>query len=223
MNYIVYEHVFPNSKKYVGITCQKKNRRWRHGKGYSQNIRMSNAIKKYGWDNIEHNILYSNLTLEEAEEIERQLIKSQDLVNPEKGYNYSTGGIHPRHTEETKKKIGEKSLGRKHSEDFKKWISKINSGSNNYMYGRHHTEETKRKISDTKKANHVESPNKGKFGAANPNSKRIASIDIHTHEIICIYDSITDASKQINRSSSCLQAALHKHQKTCHGYEWIYL
>lgn len=223
MNYIVYEHVFPNSKKYVGITCQKKNRRWRFGKGYSFNIRMTNAIKKYGWENIAHNVLYSNLTQEEAEEIERRLIKEQDLTDPDKGYNYSIGGIHPRHTEATKKKIGERSLGRKHSEEFKKWISERNSGANNYMYGKHHSEETKRKISETKKAHPTPSPNKGKYGKENPSSKRVACINPQTRKITYIYDSISEAAIKTSRSYSCIEAALHKRQKTCAGYEWIYI
>ena len=46
--YKLYVHVFPNGKRYVGITGQKVNRRWRDGRGYAQNIRMTNAINKYG-------------------------------------------------------------------------------------------------------------------------------------------------------------------------------
>lgn len=221
MSFIVYEHLFPNGKSYVGITCQKQNRRWRNGKGYYCNIRMSNAIKKYGWDNIQHIILAKDLTIDQAELLERQIIREKDLTNPDKGYNYAIGGIHPPHTEETKRKIAEKAKGRKHSDDFKKWISANNSGANNFMYGKHHSEETKKKISEAKKGS--ASPNKGKYRSLNPYSKQVASVDTQTGEIIAIYPCIKDAAESINRSLSCLQAALHGQQKTCNGTKWVYL
>lgn len=31
----LYMHICPNGKKYVGITIQEPNQRWRDGKGYS--------------------------------------------------------------------------------------------------------------------------------------------------------------------------------------------
>ena len=157
---------------------------------------MSNAIAKYGWGNIEHTVLYEGLTQEAAEKIEIQLIADWDLTNPNNGYNYAIGGTHPRHTEITKKKIGAKSLGRKHSDEFKEWISEHNRGANNYMYGKHHSEETKRKISEAKKG--TVSNNKGKFG------------------------SIVEASAEMGICKSCLQAALHKKQKMAGGYAWRY-
>lgn len=33
-NYIVYKHIFPNNKIYIGLTRQKPERRWRNGDGY---------------------------------------------------------------------------------------------------------------------------------------------------------------------------------------------
>ena len=33
-NYVVYCHIFPNKKRYVGITSQKPEYRWNNGKGY---------------------------------------------------------------------------------------------------------------------------------------------------------------------------------------------
>ena len=65
-NYSVYIHLFPNNKVYIGITKQKPEHRWNNGKGYKNNDYLANAILKYGWNNIEHKILYSNLTKEEA-------------------------------------------------------------------------------------------------------------------------------------------------------------
>lgn len=50
-NYTVYMHRFPNGKVYIGITRVAPEKRWRNGKGYSENRFMQFAINKYGWEN----------------------------------------------------------------------------------------------------------------------------------------------------------------------------
>ena len=47
-NYCVYEHIFPNGKKYIGISCDAE-KRWRNGKGYETQPKIARAINKYGW------------------------------------------------------------------------------------------------------------------------------------------------------------------------------
>ena len=51
----------------------------------------TNAIKKYGWANIEHKILYTNLSKEEAEQKEIELIKEYKSNKREYGYNLTEG------------------------------------------------------------------------------------------------------------------------------------
>jgi len=216
--YKLYVHVFPNGKRYVGITGQKVNRRWRDGRGYAQNIRMTNAINKYGWDNIEHRIIRDGLTLKEAETLEKAYIANWKLMDEQYGYNYAEGGTHPRHSDSTRKKIGEKSKGRTHSEAFKRWISDKNSGERNYMYGKHHTAETKQKISKSKKGQI--SPNKGKFGSEHPCSKGVIAIDTITGEEVARFGSIIEAAAFIGKYPSGIQAVLHGEQKTSGGYFW---
>lgn len=90
--YCVYKHTNNiNGKCYIGITSQQPNKRWLNGYGYSKTQpKFYNAIKKYGWDNFTHEILFENLTLEEANQKEIELIS---LYNTrEAGYNTSTGG-----------------------------------------------------------------------------------------------------------------------------------
>lgn len=91
-NYKVYQHVFPNGKSYIGITSQKLTDRWRRGKGYSESTYVYKAIQKYGWDNIEHKVLYQDLSKEQAEQKERELILQFDTMNPKCGYNLTRGG-----------------------------------------------------------------------------------------------------------------------------------
>ena len=60
--YTVYAHTSPSGKKYIGITRQKPQARWRNGNAYKNNKHFANAIKAYGWDNFEHEILFEKLT-----------------------------------------------------------------------------------------------------------------------------------------------------------------
>jgi len=99
-NYTVYQHTFPNGKKYIGITSQLVEMRWRkNGEGYKTQKLIERAIKKYGWDNIIHEILYTGLTQEEARQTEIRLISELDLTNPQKGYNNTFGGDIPPRTD----------------------------------------------------------------------------------------------------------------------------
>ena len=87
---IVYEHVnLFNNKRYIGITSQIPEVRWQRGSGYRENTIFFRAIKKYGWDNFEHNILYEGLSNREALEIESTLIKKYKSLGV--SYNISDG------------------------------------------------------------------------------------------------------------------------------------
>lgn len=90
-SYSVYIHITPNNKKYIGITKNAPTWRWRNGSGYSRLV-FGNAIKKYGWNNIQHHIVATNLSLKEAEAMEVALISFFKTTNPKYGYNVSLGG-----------------------------------------------------------------------------------------------------------------------------------
>ena len=90
--FVVYVHVFPNGKMYVGITSQDPEERWSNGRGYKGQKVINKAIQKYGWDNIEHKILKTNLTEREAFDEEIRLIKEWKLTDRNYGYNVTNGG-----------------------------------------------------------------------------------------------------------------------------------
>lgn len=103
--YFVYKHTTPNNKSYIGITSYTKPElRWRNGNGYN-NQYFSRAIKKYGWENIKHEILYSNLSKEQAEQKEIELIDLYKSNNPVYGYNIENGGHVHCVSEATKEKL----------------------------------------------------------------------------------------------------------------------
>jgi hypothetical protein len=75
MAYIVYKHTSPSGKVYIGITSLRPEERWGGGAGYVKNKHFNRAIKKYGWENIKHEILFDGLSKEDACKIEIELIK----------------------------------------------------------------------------------------------------------------------------------------------------
>lgn len=91
--YRIYIHTNKiNGKKYVGQTCQQVEARWEYGDEYKNNIYFYRAIQKYGWDNFKHQIIKDNLSLKEANLLERQLIKTLRTTNNNYGYNIREGG-----------------------------------------------------------------------------------------------------------------------------------
>ena len=142
-------HVFPNKKKYIGITCTKPEKRWgKNGNGYKTQF-VYRAINKYGWNNIEHKILYKNLTEKEAKQKEITLIEKYNTNDLNKGYNISLGG--------------EGTNGFTLSEETKQKMSESRKGEKSSWYGRHHTEESKKKISDFRKNTHLTKETKQKI------------------------------------------------------------
>lgn len=88
--WLVYTHISPSNKYYIGITSQNVKKRWRNGNGYKDSVKFYNAIKKYGWDDFKHIVLIDNLDRETANEIEKYLISKYDTIN--NGYNITEGG-----------------------------------------------------------------------------------------------------------------------------------
>lgn len=111
MGYVIYIHRNKiNNKVYVGQTGQQVNQRWRNGKGYANNSLFYRAIEKYGWDNFDHDIVFTGLDKEQANRLEVEMISLFDSNNPDKGYNLTEGGqgTNGYHlTEEHKKHISE--------------------------------------------------------------------------------------------------------------------
>lgn len=125
----VYTHTNNiNGKKYVGITCNKPERRWRNGKGYILQ-QFYNAIQKYGWDNFTHEILFNNLTEKEANKKEIYLIEKLNTKSPN-GYNMSSGGDSTcgfKMSEETKQKLSNDKIGFKHTKQARENMRKTNA------------------------------------------------------------------------------------------------
>jgi len=127
--YTVYAHIFSNGKRYIGITSQKPEYRWKSGSGYKHSLKIRNAIEKYGWENIKHEILYENLNQDQAEKMEIKLIKKYKTTLREFGYNISHGGnCVGTLSKETKLKMSLSAKGKAKSEITKEKIRQANLG-----------------------------------------------------------------------------------------------
>ena len=244
--YIVYMHKNKiNGKVYIGITYQNVKYRWRkNGEGYKKQ-KFYNAIKKYGWNNFEHIILFENLTFEEACLKEQELIKKHNSNNRKYGYNHSIGGdksskgSHWVMSEETKEKdrqahLGKKngmygvkgkrhpSYGKKMSDEQKQLLIESRKGLIPWNKGKQLSKEHKNKVSiATKKAMQrpevKEKLHKPKTIINKSKWKKV--ICIETNEI---FESITLASKNKNCKSGDISRVCKGKSKICGGYHWKY-
>lgn len=123
-----------SEKCYIGQSRQKTyEARWCQHKHQAtkKNVKTAlyDAIRSYGIEKFQYTILLKDVDNDKLNEIEQQYIKDYNSLVPN-GYNIKEGGNHTPHSEETKRKIGEKSKGRK------------------AVLGQKRTEEQKRRIGD---------------------------------------------------------------------------
>lgn len=192
-NYCVYCHTNKqNGKRYIGITCQKPEQRWRNGNGYKTSPHFWYAINCYGWDAFTHEIWYTDLTKEEAEVLEIELIAKYETQNPLKGYNISAGGNAPtagKHlSKEVRKKISETQKGKKLSEETRKKMSEVHADLN-----------------IEKKINIL---------------KGQGCLPVICVETNIIYISNKIAGESCNVSSSAISRCILGYTKTAGGYHW---
>lgn len=244
--FIVYKHISPSNKIYIGITSQEPQRRWRKdGSGYRQNKKFYNAIKKYGWDNFQHEILAEGLTEGEALKLEKELIqKYNSFAN---GYNKSLGGDYGGYTDETKQKISNSVKELWNDETYREHMSQAHKGKS--VKGWHHTEEAKQKMSEAvvKRCESQEyrkrlsdSAKKRGFNASklahkawNNEASRNKIIQsklgnsYRAKKVICvetkvIYNSTTEASKSIGVSREAIGRVCRGLNKTAKGLRWSF-
>ena len=91
--YSIYVHTTPDGRKYVGSTSLEPKRRFHGGSLYRKHIRFYNAIKFFGWYNIEHQVLETVEDKETALKREEYYTLLWRTNEPEFGYNIYAGYI----------------------------------------------------------------------------------------------------------------------------------
>ena len=193
---ILYQHKLKNNNKifYIGIGKTEKRAYSRH----SRNKHWKNTVNKYGYD-VE--ILYNNLTWEEACNLEISLIKQYGrrdlglgtLVNLTDG-GEGVLGLRNKVSEETKLKISNTLKGKIVSETTRQKLS-LSAKGNTHCKNRIISQETRDKISKS---------NAGK----NKKGKKV--LDTNTN---IIYDSITIVATLFNIKNRTLAGYLDGSRK----------
>jgi hypothetical protein len=231
-----------NNKKYIGITMQKPaSKRWGGGYCYCKQEYFYRAIQKHGWGGFNHEIILQNLTKDEAEMFEVEMIKYHKTTNNKFGYNADNGGNSVgkrsdktkkkiskikksknfKHTEESKIKMRESSLGHPPSEKQRQVASMLNKGEKNYfygkdfsgnkngMYGKTHTDEVKEKLRKLRT---------GIFDDNHASAKKVLCV-----ESGIVYNSISLATKATGVSGSNIYRSNKNRKLTAGGFHWIYV
>ena len=215
-NYCVYKHTSPSNKVYIGITSQKPEYRWRNGNGYKSHLYFYNAILKYGWNNFKHEILFDNLTKEEAEQKEIELIALYKSNQQKYGYNIANGGnSNGKHSDETRRKIKENHFdisGKNHPMYGKHCNDEVKQKISKSMTGRKHTvsPETCIKISNALKGREMKKEWIEKMAEGHKKSVLQYSLD---NQLIKRWDSIKDIEIELGISHQCVVACCKGRQK----------
>ena len=217
--YTVYQHKNKiNGKIYIGITSQKPEDRWGlQGCNYKSSPHFYSAIQKYGWNNFEHNILFTGLTKEQACLKEQELIKEYDLMNREFGYNSTSGGDIFVMNEETKQKISQAMMGNQNalgypcSEEKKKKIRDAQKG-------RKFTEEHKQKLSEAAKNRHVPCSEKKKQILKEKSHKK----PVYCEELNKVFESVQECGRQLGIPATNISKLCNGRGKTLKGYHLRY-
>ena len=196
--FLIYMHKNKiNGKVYIGQTCKSiELRSGKSGERYEHHPIFYRAIQKYGWDNFEHIVLFDNLTQDEANEKEIELIFQYNARDRRYGYNQRIGGSNMcgdsnpfygcTHTDATKNVIAEKAKIR-------------NIGKNNPNYNHH----------------------KLKYGA-NPNAKEVRQYDKYGN-LLNIYSCVSEAANRLGvKSCRNISRSCKKLSGMAYGYVWVY-
>jgi len=230
--FCVYMHTTPSGKKYIGISSNVYKRWSDRYRGQA----FSKAIKKHGWDNIKHEILFKNLTLQEACDKEIELIKQYKTTDKKYGYNVSSGGKinfypHSKASEETKKKMSEaqKKRYREHpltQEQREKMAENCREIARKRVY----TPEMRKRMSDARKGKPhyyargkiIEDWHKKLISEANSGSKNAKARKVICLDTCKVYDTILEASKDTGCSSEGIGNVCGNRKIKTHNLHWAY-
>lgn len=252
----VYMHINQiNGNKYIGITNQKPEDRWGNN-GYKYNMEhqpvFARAIKKYGWENFTHEIVAKELSKQEADQMEIELIALYHTnccryKNPVMGYNMTDGGdgcVGRDLSEETKQKISNAAkerlknpenhpmFGKLSAEETKQKISESlkgkYGGENNPMFGKHHSEESRKKMSEAKKGKPIgpqSEEHKKKISESTKNKKGKCVVQLTLNdEFIMEYITTNEAERMTGISHQSISRCCNRkqHCKTAGGFHWMF-
>lgn len=201
--WIVYRHVSPSKKVYIGITCQTTSKRWKNGLGYFSSPYFFSAIVKYGWINIKHEVLFEGLPEKRAKDLEISLIRHYKNLGI--SYNVTDGG---------EGVVGIK-YDANHCSNLSKVVKKWYETHDSPMKNKHHTEEAKRRMSERHKEWFQNEENRLKYSKAKKKAIILISLEEKQKEIPSLMETAA--------YFSCNKKTIHRHIKEGTPYKNYYM
>ena len=218
--FTVYQHRNKlNGKVYIGITSRNPEKRWgENGENYRSSPHFHSAIQKYGWDNFEHNILFTGLTKNEACAKERELILEFKSNDRRFGYNSTSGGDFFEMNRETREKMSNSMKGNKNG------------------LGHPCSQEKARKISESQKGKHLTKEHREKLFKAAHNRhvpcseakrKLLSKAYPHKKQVRCIeldrvFESVQECGRYLGIPATNVSKACKGIVETLKGYHFEY-
>lgn len=242
-----------NNKVYIGSTIQPIQKRYKqhlynvNHKTDKYDYPLYAAIRKYGIENFNFEIIENRLCIEEEiRKIQHDYILKYNCIAPN-GYNQTQDTNHPLNDPNTYKKIKQtkrekaKSVAEinRQKNIINIWDSIIDCAEKNNLSQKHIADCCRGQRHSTggryfvwvDENGELQIPDyhistyKGQKGTTQKQktNKKVAKIDLISHEILNTYDSIALASRQNNCDSSGITKVCKGTRKKCGGFYWKYI
>lgn len=184
-----------NGTKYIGFTSKDINVRFDQHCNRKNCIKMKYAIDKYGKDNFKIEVIANFIDRNDALLFENTAIKIFNTLHPN-GYNLSEGGLAPKMSEETKRKMSKSQMGLQKGKIIT-LEQRLKMSKTRIERGIKLSPESILKMIETKKRNNKGMPegfgkkiSERQMGRDNPSAKPIKCLN----DSLC-FDTITQAAK----------------------------
>jgi len=204
----IYKITNPNDKIYIGqsVNIEKRLKNYKNLNNCKKQHLLYRSLDKYGYENHIFEII-EECNIEILNERERYWQEFYDVLN--KGLNLKLTSFNDRSgvlSEKIKNKI---SLSRKNNKHLKEVYKKISET----MKGFKHSKETCEKMSKSRKGL--------KYNTNRTLIKTIYQYDLNMN-LIKIWDSFVDISKEYPKNKNSIWYCLINKQKTCLKFYWSY-
>ena len=211
MGYI-YILTSPNGKSYIGQTIHSIEKIFEQHQKRSRCRRIYNAIKKYGWENIEKDWYYC--PDEDLNNHEELMVEVLGTLSPD-GYNLREGGgSRGKASKESKQK-----MRKPKSDEHKQSIRKARLGTTR-------SEESKQKhrkaqLGKKQSKETIQKRREANSGEKHPMSKRVYQYDLDGI-FINSFGSVEEAGRYIKKDATGIKLCARYKRKTAHKFKWSY-
>ena len=203
--YTVYCLEFPDGRKYIGTTSLPLAVRFNHGNGYRFSPKLWEVIQAIGWENVIKYPLAVNVSLDQANALEKHYISFYRTCEANFGFNIELGGRYKC------KEVADSSREK---------MSVAKRGELNPNYGKVFSGERCRKISEGNKGKKRTAETCRNIGL----SKEKAVIQFSEDgELLAIWESARKAAFATGTQVSHISKVCHHQRATAGGYVWRFL